>query len=95
MNKISCFQISHGQWELFSLNIYHHFQFTFRERFSPPPSLQDNVSRVLQIEIPYKMVLTRGNFNLSFISKHAVFDQYNIAQLVYAQISLCVYFHPI
>lgn len=53
------------------------FQSTFSERFSSLPFLQDNVIRILQMEIFYKKLLTNGSFYLPFLNKHRLFDQKN------------------
>lgn len=84
--------------ETFSLNIDDKLQATFSEQVSPLPSLRDQVSRVLQIEISYKKILTKDNLNLPFF-KSIVSTYYLISaiKLEYAQIPLCVslYFHPV
>ena len=62
--------------ETFSLNIDDKLQPTFSEQVSALPSLWDRVSRVLQIEIPYKKILTKENLNLPFFKKINIVSTY-------------------
>ena len=65
------------------MNIDDKLQPTFSEQVSPLPSLRDHVSRVLQIEISYKKILTKDDLSLRLADPNVVVNGTNLIVLLY------------